>query len=316
MDYHEEGLPVIIIMGPTASGKTQFSLDLAAALGRPCEIISVDSALIYRGMDIGTAKPSKAEQSSIPHHLIDIKEPTESYNVSDFVKDTDRLISEVHARGHIPLLVGGTMMYHTAFIHGLAQLPEANAEIREEITRQANQVGWEQMHLELSEIDPQAALSIHPNDSVRITRALEVYHLTKTPISVLQKKTMRQHHYPLYIVKVMPQSRQILHQRIEKRLQIMFEEGFVDEVRELLAIPGIQLESPAMRSVGYKQVAAFIKGDISYEEAQQKALFATRQFAKRQITWLRKYFPSIFTIYSDQSKDYIKDFKKNFPDLL
>jgi tRNA dimethylallyltransferase len=309
-------LPVIVIMGPTASGKTQFSFDLADALDKPCEIISVDSVLIYKNMDIGTAKPKKDELTRLPHHLIDIKAPTEAYSVAEFLSDADLLVKQIHQRGHIPLLVGGTLMYHTAFINGLASLPEANPEIRADIEQQAKQKGWDALHQQLMQIDAKSAAQIHPNDPVRITRALELYQLTDKPLSELQQTTTREHDYPLYIVNIMPKSRKILHERIQQRLDSMFADGFVDEVRAILALPNIDLDSPAMRSVGYRQVASYLNGEISLEEAKDKALFATRQFAKRQITWLRRYFPDVFTIYSDESEDLVADFQKHFPNML
>jgi len=305
-------LPVIIIMGPTASGKTQLSIDLAAALPNPCEIISVDSALIYKGMDIGTAKPTKEELAQTPHHLINICEPTESYNVSEFLKDADRLVAEMHQRGCIPILVGGTMMYHNAFINGLAALPEADKAIRNQIESEAKEKGWECLHQKLMQIDPISAKRINPNDSVRITRALEVFQITQKSLSELQTNTNREHAYPLIIVNVMPKSRKVLHDRIEQRLKLMFEAGFIKEVEALLQIPQINLDSAAMRCVGYRQVASYLKGEISLIEAENKALFATRQFAKRQVTWLRRYFPDVFTLYSDESEDLLKDFFKKF----
>jgi tRNA dimethylallyltransferase len=309
-------LPVIVIMGPTASGKTQLSFDLAESLQVPCEMISVDSALIYKGMDIGTAKPTVEELSKFPHHLIDIKEPTESYNVAEFLKDADALVAHIHEKGRIPILVGGTMMYHTAFIKGLAALPEADQVVRDQIEKEAQSLGWNHMHRKLMDIDPKSAANIHPNDPVRITRALEVYALTQKPLSELQQITTRQHDYPLYVVNVMPRSRKELHARIEQRLNTMFEAGFMEEVERLIKLPGIDLDSSAMRSVGYRQVAAYLNGEISCEEAKDKALFATRQFAKRQMTWLRRYFPEVFTLYSDESKDLLNDFLKKFPKLV
>ena len=309
-------LPVIVIMGPTASGKTRFSFDLVEALGVPCEIISVDSAMIYKGMDIGTAKPNRDELSRFKHHLIDIREPTQTYSVADFLKDADDLVIQIHQRGHIPLLVGGTMMYHSAFVSGLASLPEANAKIRESLEQEASQFGWNYLHQRLMMIDPRAALKIHPNDPVRITRALEVYALTQRPLSEFHQDVHRVHDYRLMIVNIMPKSRKILHERIECRLKKMFDEGFVDEVERILKIPGIDCDSAAMRSVGYRQVASYLAGEFSYQEAMDKTLFATRQFAKRQMTWLRRFFPEVFSLYSDESDTLVKDFINHFQKIL
>jgi tRNA dimethylallyltransferase len=304
--------PVIVIMGPTASGKTQFSFDFADACSIPCEIISVDSAMIYKGMDIGTAKPSLQERERLTHHLIDIREPTQSYSVAEFIKDADELIVQIRKRGHIPLLVGGTMMYHHAFVSGLAALPQANIEIRESIVQEANYFGWPHLHQKLMAIDPLAASRIHPNDPIRITRALEVCTLTQKPMSELQSHTARAHDYPLIMVNIMPRSRKTLHERIQNRLERMFENGFVEEVDRILKTPGIDVESAAMRSVGYKQVALFLSGEIDYQEAKDKTLFATRQFAKRQMTWLRRYFPQVHTFYSDESDHLVQEFIDNF----
>ena len=309
-------LPVIVIMGPTASGKTRFSFDLVEALGVPCEIISVDSAMIYKGMDIGTAKPNRDELSRFQHHLIDIREPTQTYSVADFLKDADDLVIQIHQRGHIPLLVGGTMMYHSAFVSGLASLPEANAKIRESLEQEASQFGWNYLHQRLMMIDPKAALKIHPNDPVRITRALEVYALTQRPLSEFHQDVHRVHDYRLMVVNIMPKSRKILHERIEYRLKRMFDEGFIDEVERILKIPAIDCDSAAMRSVGYRQVASYLAGELTYLEATDKTLFATRQFAKRQMTWLRRFFPEVFTLHSDESDTLVKDFINHFQKIL
>lgn len=277
---------VIAIMGPTASGKT--ALALALAQSYPIEIISVDSALIYKAMDIGTAKPSKQELAQVPHHLIDILDPLQSYSAADFVCDCKRLVDQIHQRGHLPVLVGGTMMYFHALQQGLADLPSADAKIRAELT-QAYQADSSALHKVLADVDPDAAARIHVNDPQRLIRALEIYKLTGQSLTALQAKQSSTN-WPVNLCKVglIPQDRAWLHVRIEQRLKIMFEAGFIDEVKMLYQRGDLKADLPSIRCVGYRQVWDYLKGQYDLETAFDKSLVATRQLAKRQLTWLRK----------------------------
>ena len=306
-------LPVIVIVGPTASGKTQLAIDVALRLNCCAEVISVDSALIYQGMDIGTAKPTMDERKGIPHHLIDIIEPTESYSVGQFLMDADRLVEQIHQRGKVPILVGGTMMYHTAFLHGLASLPPADQLIRQDIESEASRLGWGALYQQLITIDPIAALTIHPNDPQRLIRALEVYRITGKPLSVLQQQTTRQHHYPIITVKLLYNNRQLLHDRIASRLDNMFSQGFVTEVKSLLARPGMHHNCSALRCVGYRQMVEYLENRVDITTAKNKALFATRQYAKRQMTWLRRNFAETEILYSDVSTNLFHQFMQAVP---
>lgn len=281
-------------MGPTASGKSEFSLALIEALaasGKGAEIISVDSAQVYRGMDIGTAKPDAQIQARVRHHLIDICDPAEPYSAARFAADAERVMSAVRARGNLPLLVGGTMLYFRALTGGLSALPGADPILREKISSRAQAQGWPALHQELHKLDPETALRLHPNDGQRIQRALEVIELSGKPLSALQTgpqglKTGAASGRFLKMA-VMPPSRAELHARIEKRLKHMFSQGFVDEVSSLHQRGDLHREMPSIRSVGYRQVWDYLAGNGTLELAQRKALEATRQFAKRQITWLR-----------------------------
>lgn len=277
---------VVAIMGPTASGKT--ALALALAQSYPVEIISVDSALIYREMDIGTAKPSALELTQAPHHLIDILDPSQRYSAADFVKDCKYLVNQIHQREHIPLLVGGTMMYFHALQQGLADLPSADVQIRNELT-QAYQCDPQALHKQLFEVDPEAAARIHANDPQRLIRALEIFRLTGQSLSSLQAQQAAVD-WPVNLIKVglIPQDRAQLHQRIEFRLKKMFEEGFVNEVALLYARGDLQADLPSIRCVGYRQVWDYLAGQYDLQTAYEKSLVATRQLAKRQLTWLRK----------------------------
>ncbi|MDY0137209.1 MAG: tRNA (adenosine(37)-N6)-dimethylallyltransferase MiaA [Thiomicrospira sp.] len=277
---------VLAIMGPTASGKTRLALGLAEHL--PMEIISVDSALIYRGMDIGTAKPSAQELSAVPHHLIDILDPAQTYSVSQFVADTNRLIADIWQRQRVPVLVGGTMMYFHALQQGLADLPSADADLREDLLMQYH-LSPHALHQRLQQVDPLAAARIHPNDPQRLVRALEVYALTGKALSDLQQ-TQHQTAAALNWLKVglIPRSRETLHQAIKHRLETMFKAGFLDEVRGLYQRGDLHEDLPSIRSVGYRQAWLFLKGELDEQSWQEKALIATRQLAKRQLTWLRK----------------------------
>ncbi|MDA3978647.1 tRNA (adenosine(37)-N6)-dimethylallyltransferase MiaA [Gallibacterium sp. AGMB14963] len=275
----------IFLMGPTASGKTGLAIQLSKQL--PCEIISVDSALIYRGMDIGTAKPTPQELAETPHRLIDIKDPVESYSAADFRLDALQAMQEISDNGKIPLLVGGTMLYYKALLEGLSPLPQANPEIRSQIEEKAQQFGWQTLHQELAKVDPQSASRIHPNDPQRINRALEVYYLTGKSLTELTEQKGEPLSYQLLQFAIAPQDRSILHQRIELRFQQMLEQGFIQEVEKLYQRKDLHLDLPSIRCVGYRQAWEFLQGKYDYDEMVYRSICATRQLAKRQITWLR-----------------------------
>ena len=280
-------------MGPTACGKTSLSLSLAQALD--AEIISVDSALVYEGMDVGTAKPSAEEQALIPHHLIDVRKIWQSYSAAEFCADANRLISQIHARGKRALLAGGTMLYFKALEEGLAELPEADEAVRAELKAQAERDGWISLHNELQTVDPVSAQRIHPNDPQRLQRALEVYRLTGKPLSELHSQKQSGLRVAPLKIAMIPTERAWLHQRIEQRFVSMIDSGFVDEVRHLRKDSRIHAELPAMRSVGYRQLWRYLdqqadsdKLNVSNsDEWVMQAIAATRQLAKRQLTWLR-----------------------------
>ncbi|WP_275098732.1 tRNA (adenosine(37)-N6)-dimethylallyltransferase MiaA [Sedimenticola hydrogenitrophicus] len=275
-------------MGPTASGKTALAIELVRHL--PCEIISVDSALVYRGMDIGTAKPDAAELALAPHRLIDICDPAEAYSAARFRADALAEMTEISASGRIPLLVGGTMLYFRALEYGLSRLPEADPDIRADLEREAGESGWEALHAQLMRVDPAAAARIHPNDPQRIQRALEVYRLTGQPLSRLQRQAER-NELPYRLVKLAraPQSRAVLHRRIAERFNQMLAEGFEAEVRQLLERDDLRPEMPSLRSVGYRQMIRYLRGEWDRETMIERGIIATRQLAKRQFTWLRSY---------------------------
>jgi tRNA dimethylallyltransferase len=275
-------------MGPTASGKTDIAIELCRRF--PLELISVDSALVYRGMDIGTAKPDADTLRDTPHRLIDIRDPEDSYSAGDFVRDALGEMRAIFESGRTPMLVGGTMMYFRALTAGMAELPSADAELRAAIDAEAAERGWPALHEELRNIDPAAALRINPNDSQRIQRALEVYRLSGRALSAWQESGVEgapagKIGFEKLALQVEPRS--LLHERIALRLERMLDAGFVDEVRRLMRRPDLSRESPAMRAVGYRQIWAHLAGECSFEEARSRALAATRQLAKRQITWLR-----------------------------
>ncbi len=279
--------PAIFLMGPTASGKTAATIALYQQL--PIEIISVDSALVYRGMDIGTAKPDAETLRQAPHHLIDLITPLEQYSAAQFVKDALSLMHAATAKGRIPVLVGGTMLYFNALQHGLSDLPEADQEVRAAIEQEADKVGWPAMHAQLAIIDPSVAARIQPTDSQRIERALEVYRISGQPMSALRAQSCKPE-LPFNIIKIalVPSERSVLHQRIAERFQLMLKQGFIEEVQTLLAqYPQLTAESPSMRCVGYRQVLAYLNGDIDLNTLGDQGVFATRQLAKRQLTWLR-----------------------------
>ncbi|OBW95929.1 tRNA (adenosine(37)-N6)-dimethylallyltransferase MiaA [Gallibacterium salpingitidis] len=275
----------LFLMGPTASGKTGLAIQLSKEI--PCEIISVDSALIYRGMDIGTAKPTAEELAETPHRLIDIKDPAESYSAADFRLDALQAMQEISAKGKIPLLVGGTMLYYKALLEGLSPLPQANPIIRAEIENKAQQLGWQALHQELAQVDPQAALRIHPNDPQRINRALEVYYLTGKSLTDLTEQKGEPLPYQLLQFAIAPQDRSVLHQRIEIRFHQMLAQGFQQEVEKLYQRNDLHLDLPSIRCVGYRQMWEFLQGKYDYDEMVYRSICATRQLAKRQITWLR-----------------------------
>lgn len=283
---HLEHKPLaIFLMGPTASGKTDLAIQLRQQL--PVEVISVDSALIYRGMDIGTAKPSKAELALAPHRLIDICDPAESYSAANFRTDALREMQEISAQGKIPLLVGGTMLYYKALLEGLSPLPSADDKVRSEIEAKAALIGWGGLHQELSKIDPISAQRINPNDSQRINRALEVFYLTGKTLTELTAQKGEALPYDILQFAIAPEQREVLHRRIEQRFHKMIELGFQQEVENLYRRPDLNENLPSIRCVGYRQMWEYLRGDYDHDEMVFRGICATRQLAKRQITWLR-----------------------------
>ena len=283
---HIEHKPLaIFLMGPTASGKTDLAIQLRQQL--PVEVISVDSALIYRGMDIGTAKPSKAELALAPHRLIDICDPAESYSAANFRTDALREMQEISAQGKIPLLVGGTMLYYKALLEGLSPLPSADEKVRSEIEAKAALIGWGGLHQELSKIDPISAQRINPNDSQRINRALEVFYLTGKTLTELTAQKGEALPYDILQFAIAPEQREVLHLRIEQRFHKMIELGFQQEVEKLYRRPDLNENLPSIRCVGYRQMWEYLRGDYDHDEMVFRGICATRQLAKRQITWLR-----------------------------
>jgi tRNA dimethylallyltransferase len=279
-------LPVVILTGPTGAGKSDWALRLAEEL--PLEVISVDSALVYRDMDIGTAKPSREVRAHVPHHLIDILDPKDSYSAGQFVSDTVRLIAEIRSRGRLPLLVGGTMMYLRTLLYGIADLPRASSELRQSIDERGAREGWPALHAELAKLDPVAAARIHPNDPQRIQRAREVCYVSHRPLSELQLATRSPLNEPVPLRwAIAPEERLVLHDRIANRFHAMMAEGFLDEVARLHARGDLTAEHPSIRAVGYRQLWAHLGGQYSLAEAVIRSIAATRQLAKRQLTWLR-----------------------------
>jgi tRNA dimethylallyltransferase len=274
----------VLLLGPTACGKSALAMALAERL--PLEIVSVDSAQVYRGMDIGTAKPPADERARVPHHLLDIREPNEPYSAAGFVRDASRAIDAIRARGRLALLVGGTMLYARALRGGLSELPAADPAVRLHIDAQAREQGWPALHDRLREIDPATAGRLPPNDSQRIQRALEVFELTGAPLSSLQGAP-RPAALGLLTIALLPQDRAELHRRIERRFDQMLAAGFLDEVRRLMARGDLDADLPSMRSVGYRQAWRHLRGETGFAGFRSEALAATRQLAKRQITWLR-----------------------------
>lgn len=272
-------------MGPTASGKTALAIELVK--NYDCEIISVDSALIYQQMDVGSAKPDAAELAVAPHHLIDIIDPADSYSAADFRKDALLKIEDIISRGKTPLLVGGTMMYFKALIEGLSPLPGANDEIRAQIAAEAQANGWQALHDQLKEVDPVAAARIHPNDPQRLARALEVFRISGKSLTELTKVKSEAFPYEAIQFAIAPNDRKVLHKAIETRFKAMLGLGFVEEVKKLKSRDDLHLELPSMRCVGYRQCWQHLDGEYDYETMVEKAIVATRQLAKRQLTWLR-----------------------------
>ncbi len=282
----DQTLPILVLTGPTGAGKSSWAERLAEEI--PVEIISVDSAQVYRGLDIGTAKPSEATRARIPHHLIDIRDPAESYSAGQFVADVVNLIPAIRARGRIPLLVGGTMLYLRALFQGIAELPQASEELRRAIDVRGETEGWPALHKELARLDPHAAARIHPNDPQRIQRALEVCYMTSRPISELQRDTRSPIDEPVTLRWALaPADRAVLHERIERRFNEMMQAGFLDEVERLHARGDLTSRHPAIRAVGYRQLWGYLDGEYGREEAVDRSVAATRQLAKRQLTWLR-----------------------------
>lgn len=288
--------PAIFLMGPTAAGKTDLALELARVL--PCDLISVDSALVYRGMDIGTAKPSAEVLREFPHRLIDVRDPAQSYSAADFVGDALAAMAQSTAAGRIPLLVGGTMLYFKALSEGLADMPAADPAVRAELEAQAQLEGLAALHRQLAEVDPQSAARIHPNDPQRLVRALEVFRVSGISMSEHRARQRSQKAgaatpdggvlpYTVAQLSVAPTQRQVLHQRIEQRFVAMVEQGFVEEVETLRKRDDLHPELPSMRAVGYRQVWNYLDGSCSRDEMIQRGVIATRQLAKRQLTWLR-----------------------------
>lgn len=288
--------PAIFLMGPTAAGKTDLALELARVL--PCDLISVDSALIYRGMDIGTAKPESAVLDEFPHALIDIRDPSESYSAAEFRADALAAMAESAARGRIPLLVGGTMLYYKALLEGLADMPSADPAIRAELEARALAEGWDALHRELAAVDPESAARIHPNDPQRLTRALEVYRVSGLSMTEHRRRQAAgnpdtgtsgggQLPYTVAQLAIAPAQRQILHDRIAQRFRAMLEQGFVEEVEALRSRSDLHAGLPSIRAVGYRQVWEYLDGELSREQMVERGVIATRQLAKRQFTWLR-----------------------------
>ena len=275
------------ILGPTASGKTRLALSVATVL--PIEIISLDSALVYRDMNIGTAKPNADELASVPHHLIDIISPMEAYSAADFVSDTLRLVGDIHARGRLPVIVGGTMMYYQALSQGLNTLPSANAGVRAQLAADKANIGLSGLYQRLLEVDPVTAARLSANDSQRIERALEIHTITGTAMSELLQAQNETNHIHLETVTLVPEQRTQLHHSIAERYDVMLQAGFVEEVQALQQqYPDLHADLPSMRCVGYRQVWDYLAGDTTFDEMRELGIIATRQLAKRQLTWLRK----------------------------
>lgn len=278
--------PAIFIIGPTASGKTGLAIKLMAHF--PIELISVDSALVYKEMNIGTAKPTTEELATAPHRLISFLDPSQAYSAADFRTDALREMAEITAQGKIPVLVGGTMLYFRALENGLAILPEANPEVRQRLTDEAKQSGWDTLHKRLLKVDPVAGERIHPNDQQRIQRALEVYELTGKALTTLHKEAQLDAlPYRLMKIALIPENREWIRELAKIRFEKMLQQGFMDEVKKLYAREDLHADLPSMRSVGYRQAWDYLEGRLDADEMKQRAVIATRQLAKRQMTWMR-----------------------------
>ena len=284
--------PIVCILGPTASGKTDLAVDLVERF--PMDIISVDSAMVYRGMDIGTAKPDAAILERAPHRLIDFLDPAGAYSAAQFRSDALREIADIIGQGRIPLLVGGTMMYFKSLLHGLAEMPAADEQTRETLLAEAKEKGWDKMHVKLAKVDPESAQRIHPNDPQRISRALEIYELTGVPLSAWQAKPTEPLPYTPILIALFPSDRAWLHERIERRFHLMVTQGLVDEVRALYERGDLDESMPSVRAVGYRQVWHYLRGEVDQDQMIERGIIATRQLAKRQMTWLRS-MPDLHT---------------------
>ena len=297
--------PAIFLMGPTASGKTDLAMRLCDVL--PGEIISVDSALVYKGMDIGTAKPSLEERSRYPHHLVDMIDPAQAYSVAQFREDALALMGDITSRGKIPLLVGGTMMYFRVLLEGMGDLPDADPKIREKINADSEEFGWPYIHQQLAEVDAVSAERINPNDPQRLQRALEVYRITGITMTEWRRREQENKQvfpYKLLQIAIAPDERKVLHERIARRFEQMLEQGFEQEVRVLYDRDDIRADLPAIRSVGYRQMWAYLAGEMDYATMQEKGVIATRQLAKRQFTWLRSW-QDLNWIYTDSRDEFV-----------
>ena len=313
--------PAIFLMGPTASGKT----DLAVALQKylPVELISVDSSQVYRGMDIGSAKPDRNLLEKASHRLIDIRDPSEVYSAANFAQDARNEMKDISKQGNIPLLVGGTMLYFKALLDGLADNPPSDLGVRKKIEADAKKYGWPYLHDQLGEVDPETAINLHPNHSQRIQRALEIFQITGKPPSVIRKKQQEQgslispisNDYKIIQIALMPLSKVQLHERIEERFQSMLDTGFEAEVKLLYERGDLSLDLPALRAVGYKQMWGYLSGSIDYNQAHQLSVIATRQLVKRQLTWLKKW-PDLHEIQVNYESERKIFFEKMLIDCL
>jgi len=280
---------VVFLLGPTATGKSDIAIEVLRRWPEQYEIISVDSALVYRHMNIGTAKPDSALRHEIVHHLIDIREPEATYSAADFCDDANRLVADIISRGKKPLLVGGTMLYFKALKDGLANMPAADQAVRQRLVEEAKNLGWEALHQRLSQVDPLAAARIKATDTQRLQRALEVYEVSGKPISEIQAEPTQQFSYQTLQIGLMPADRSLLHSRIEQRFRQMLSQGFIEEVENLRHRGDLDADSPAMRSVGYRQIWSYLEGEFALEEMTFRGIAATRQLAKRQMTWMRSW---------------------------